>query len=100
MTPLEVMFIPIFGSAAIVSAVLAFIGGRMSGWVGPLILLCISAFVCWAGLFLGLVIGYRVWQSAPIPELAAYRDAGPGGELIFGWLPVGFLPVFGLGFHG
>jgi hypothetical protein len=97
MTPLEVMFIPIFGSAAIVSAVLAFIGGRMSGWVGPLILLCISAFVCWVGLFLGLDIGYRVWQSAPNPEPAAYSDAGPSGALIFGWLPGGIFASFWFG---
>ena len=94
MTPLEVMFIPIFGSAAFVSAVLAFIGGRMSGWVGPIVLLCISAFVCWAGLFLGLDIGYRVWQSTPNPEPAAFSDAGPSGVLIFGWLPGGIFASF------
>ena len=94
MTPLQEMFIPIFGVAAVISAVLAFIGGRVSGVIGPLVLVCISGFVCWFGLFLGLEVGYQVWQSVPDPPAEAFSDTAPMGALFAGWIPGGLFACF------
>ena len=97
MTPLQEIFIPIFCVGASVSAVVAFIGGRMSGIVGPLVLLFLSAFVCWLALFLGLEIGYQVWQSGPDVPREAFSDTAPMGALLAGWIPGGFFACFWFG---
>jgi hypothetical protein len=97
MTPLQEIFIPIFGVGASVSAVLAFIGGRVSGIVVPLVLLCLSALVCWLALFLGLEIGYQVWQSGPDVPPEAFSDTAPMGALLAGWIPGGFFACFWFG---
>ena len=97
MTPLQEIFIPIFCVGALVSAVMALIGGRMSGAIGPLILLLMSALVCWFALFLGLEVGYQVWQSGPDPPSEAFSDTDPMGALLAGWIPAGFFACFWFG---
>ena len=87
MTPLQEMFITIFGGGAVFSALLAFIAGRLSGWLLPLVLFCLSVLSFWISLFLGLDLGYRAWQAMPNPPDAAYSDASPSGALIAGWIP-------------
>ena len=98
MTPLQEMFITIFGGGAVFSALLAFIAGRLSGWLLPLVLFCLSVLCFWISLFLGLDLGYRAWQAMPNPPDAAYSDASPSGALIAGWIPgVGYVSFwFGL----
>ena len=97
MTPLQEIFIPIFCVGGLVSAVLAFIGGRMSGIIGPLILLFMSAFVCWLTLFLGLEVGYQVWQSRQDAPPEAFSDTAPMGALFAGWIPGGVFACFWFG---
>lgn len=87
MTPLQEIFVPIFCVGCLISAVLAFTGGRLSGVIGPLALLCMSTLVCWGALFLGLEVGYQVWQSGPDPPPEAFSDTAPMGALLAGWVP-------------
>ncbi|MAI70951.1 MAG: hypothetical protein CMM01_08590 [Rhodopirellula sp.] len=97
MTPLQEIFIPSFCVGGLVSAVMAFIGGRLSGITGPLILLFMSTFVCWLTLFLGLEVGYHVWHSRPNPPPEAFSDTAPMGALFAGWIPGGFFACFWFG---
>jgi hypothetical protein len=97
-TPLQETFITIFGGGATLSALLAFIAGRLSGWLFPLLLFGLSVLCFWISLFLGLDLGYRAWQAMPNPPDAAYSDSSPSGAMIAGWIPgVGYVSFwFGL----
>ena len=94
MTPLQEIFIPVFCIGGLIAAVMALIAGRMAGVIGPLVLVCMSWLVCWAALFLGLEIGYQVWQSGADPPPEAFSDTAPMGALFAGWIPSGFFAVF------
>lgn len=98
MTPLQETFITIFGGGATLSALLALIAGRLSGWLFPLLLFGLSVLSFWISLFLGLDLGYRAWQAMPNPPSAAYSDSSPAGAMIAGWIPgVGYVSFwFGL----
>lgn len=87
MTPLEEIFIRIFGLGAWVSAILAFVAGRLSGSVLPVILLSVSVFGFWLSLLFGADLGYRAWQLMPNPPAEAYSDSSLALFLIAGWIP-------------
>ncbi|MDB4338476.1 hypothetical protein OAH34_00960 [bacterium] len=89
MTPLQETFYSILGVGALVSAVLAFIAGRLSGHVVPLILLGVSVLIFWMSLLFGADLGYRAWQSIPNPPAEAFNDASPAFFMIGGWIPGG-----------
>ncbi len=81
----------------LVSAVLAFFGGRVGGVFGPFILLSMSALVFWVALFLGLEVGYRAWQSGPDAPPQAFSDTAPMGALVAGWAPGSVFACFWFG---
>lgn len=103
MTPLLEMFIPIFWVGGLVSAVMvvmAVIEGRMSGSSRPLLLLGMSAMVCWLQFFLVLRLAIRYGSRGPIlpPRRSAIRRRwGLCCRDGFQW---GFLPAFGLALLG
>ena len=56
----------------------------------------VAALALWAGLVVGVHMGYGEWQSSPGAGDQAYADGAKlTGALLFGWMPAGFLAVLG-----
>lgn len=55
----------------------------------------VAALALWAGLFMGVHMGYGEWQGSPGHGDKAYADGAQlTGALMFGWMPGGFLASF------
>ena len=66
---------------------------RKGVWVAAQILaFLIATLALWAGLFMGVHIGYGEWQGSPGHGDKAYADGAQlTGSFMFGWFPGGFL---------
>ena len=74
--------------------VLCIVAGWMRGWIVAGFLVAFSILMLWAGLFLGMELGYRAWQAMPDPPDEAFADIAPVGALVFGWVPSGMFCGF------
>lgn len=97
MTPFHENFYLIFGAGLGIAAIASIGAGMMRGLMIPAFLLIVGVLSCWAGLFLGLEIGYQQWQALPDPPAEAFADTFPMGALIAGWLPAMFFCIVAFG---
>ena len=93
MSPLQESFLLWAGSAIFIMAVLVLVATWHFNVLIQVGIVLVGIIIVWAGLFLGLDIGYREWQRMPDPPDEAFADTAPLGMLLAGWLPGGMITI-------
>jgi hypothetical protein len=86
-TPFDEYFYPIFAVGVLLATVVSLYAGSARGWLLPLLCLIVGVISFWGSLFIGLEVGYQMWQASPDPPDEAFSDTSPIGALLAGWVP-------------
>ena len=78
-TPFGEYFYPIFAVGVLLATVVSLYAGSARGWLLPLLCLMVGVFSFWGSLFIGLEVGYQMWQASPDPSDEAFSDTSPMG---------------------